>query len=109
MKSYIQKQTKLTRERIESKLESGLAHRLELYCQYLDSDRDYVISQALEIAFAKDKGFAEWLSRQPTEAPAEAGANIPSAAPKRGRKPALAPGQNDAGKNTPGGNSSLVA
>ena|SRR5215472_13050482 len=109
MNGYIPKQPKQIKERIEAKLDVRLIRTLERYCEYLDSDRDYVISQALEIAFRKDKGFAEWLSRQPTEAPAEAGANIPSAAPKRGRKPALAPGQNDAGKNTPGGNSSLVA
>ena len=61
MKPYIIKQTKLTKERVEAKLESGLAARLEKYCQYLESDRDYVISQALEIALKKDKGFAQWL------------------------------------------------
>jgi hypothetical protein len=58
--TYIPKQTKLNKERIEAKLETGLIEELTLYCEYLDSDRDYVISQALEIAFRKDKGFAEW-------------------------------------------------
>jgi len=61
MTSYIPKQSKQTRERVEAKLEVGLVQKLERYCQYLDSDRDYVISQALEIAFKKDKGFCEWL------------------------------------------------
>ncbi|MBK7929289.1 MAG: hypothetical protein IPJ98_17975 [Bryobacterales bacterium] len=61
MKTYIPKQTKLTRDRVEVKLETGLAQKLERYCEYLESDRDYIISQALEIAFKKDRGFDEWL------------------------------------------------
>ena len=59
--TYMPKQVKPDRERVEVKLERELIRRLELYCQYLESDRDYVISQALEIAFQKDKAFAEWL------------------------------------------------
>jgi hypothetical protein len=69
MKPYIPKQTKLTRERVEAKLEAGLAKKLERYCQYLESDRDYIISQALEIAFKKDKDFEEWLAQHPVEPP----------------------------------------
>jgi hypothetical protein len=64
MKPYIPKQPKHQRERIEAKLDERLVRRLEKYCQYLDSDRDYVVSQALEIAFRKDKGFTEWLASQ---------------------------------------------
>jgi len=71
MKSYIAKQTKLTKERLEAKLETGLAWRLAKYCEYLDSDRDYVVSQALEIAFRKDKGFSDWLAGQKTAPPVE--------------------------------------
>ena len=67
MKSYIPKQTKFTRERVEAKLETGLAKKLDRYCAYLDSDRDYVISQALEIAFKKDKDFEAWLMKHPEE------------------------------------------
>ena len=57
---YIPKQTKLTKERIEAKLETRLIEQLALFCEYLESDKDYVISKALEIAFRKDKGFASW-------------------------------------------------
>ena len=64
MKPYIPKQPKHQRERIEAKLDERLVRRLERYCEYLDSDRDYVVSQALEIAFKKDKGFADWLGSQ---------------------------------------------
>jgi len=63
--SYIPKQEKRTRERIEAKLDQELIQRLERYCRFLDSDRDYVIAQALEIAFQKDKSFAEWLKSHP--------------------------------------------
>jgi hypothetical protein len=108
MNTYIPKQPKQIKERIEVKLDVRLIQKLERYCEYLDSDRDYVISKALEIAFKKEKGFADWFSRQPAEAPAEAGANGPMVAPQRGRKPARIHGQDDAGTNTPGGNSSAA-
>ena len=66
--TYIPKQVKQTRERIEAKLDRELVQQLGLYCQYLDSDRDYVLSKMLEIVFQKDKGFADWLRQQPAEA-----------------------------------------
>lgn len=62
--TYIPKQTKLTKERLEAKLETRLIEQLALFCEYLESDKDYVISKALEIAFRKDKGFAEWSERR---------------------------------------------
>ena len=63
LKAYMPKQPKHQRERVEAKLDERLVRRLEKYCQYLDSDRDYVLSQALDIAFRKDKGFTEWLAK----------------------------------------------
>lgn len=63
--SYIPKQEKLARERVEVKLDTRLVEQLNRYCVYLDSDRDYVIAQALEIVFRKDKGFADWLAQNP--------------------------------------------
>jgi hypothetical protein len=67
--SYIPKQIKRERERVETKLDRELIVQLEQYCRYVESDRDYVISQALAIAFQKDKGFADWLKSQPVELP----------------------------------------
>lgn len=61
MKPFIPKQPKHVRERLEAKLDERLIRRLEKYCEYLDSDRDYVLTQALELIFRKDKGFNEWL------------------------------------------------
>lgn len=71
MKAYMLKQPKQTRERLEAKLDTRLMRKLEQYCQYLDSDRDYVISQALEIAFHKDKGFDQWLAERQTKEPSK--------------------------------------
>lgn len=67
--SYIPKQIKRERDRVEAKLDRELIAQLEEYCRYLESDRDYVIAQALSIAFAKDKGFAAWLKQHPPEPP----------------------------------------
>jgi len=74
MKPYITKQPKQIRERVEAKLDQNLARTLEQYCQYLDSDRDYVISQALSIAFKKDAGFAAWLASPGASGPADSAA-----------------------------------
>jgi hypothetical protein len=71
MKTYIPKQPKHQRERVEAKLDERLVRKLEKYCEYLDSDRDYVLSQALEIAFKKDKAFGEWLAGQRSSATAQ--------------------------------------
>lgn len=83
--TYIPKQPKLIRERLEAKLEQGLMQRLAKYCAYLDSDRDYVISQALEVIFRKDKGFAEWLKSSETES--IAGSGVTPATSRRRRGP----------------------
>ena len=69
MKPYIRKQPKQTRERIEAKLDASLVRKFERYCQYLDSDRDYVLTQLLEMAFRKDKGFTLWLASNGAPSP----------------------------------------
>ena len=86
MKTYIPRQPKHTRERLEAKLDTRLVRQLEHYCEYLESDRDYVLSQVLELIFRKDKGFIEWLGTKGTTAPvapvgippAEVGRRIPA-------------------------------
>jgi hypothetical protein len=72
MSTYIPRQIKRIRERVEAKLDRELIAVLEQYCQYLESDRDYVIAQVLTVAFQKDKGFAEWQRNHPLpQLPAE--------------------------------------
>jgi hypothetical protein len=86
MKPFIPKQPKQVRERIEAKLDERLVKRLEQYCRYLESDRDYVLTQALEVIFRKDRGFGEWLSRQGAAAPAEIGPAAPGSAARRDQR-----------------------
>jgi hypothetical protein len=69
MRPYIPKQIKPIRERVEAKLDRELIVELEQFCQYLESDRDYIIAQALRVAFRKDKGFAEWQQIHPLQQP----------------------------------------
>ena len=76
MPTYIPRQIKPVRERVEAKLDRDLVLELERYCEYLQSDRDYVIAQALSVVFRKDKAFAAWqetnpLSQTKTEEPVE--------------------------------------
>ena len=65
MPTYIPKQIKPVRDRVEAKLDRDLVLELERYSEYLQSDRDYVIAQALIVVFRKDKGFAEWQETHP--------------------------------------------
>lgn len=58
--TYIPKQEKVTKERLELKLEIGLIKKLESYCEFLESDRDYVVAKVLEVAFRKDRAFRSW-------------------------------------------------
>lgn len=61
MKFHIPKQYKPAKERIDVKLEQSVLQKLDQYCRYMESDRDYVIGTVLHVAFKRDKGFAEWL------------------------------------------------
>jgi hypothetical protein len=76
MKTYIPRQPKLARERLELKLERSLLQKLERYCEYLDSDRDYVLGCVLQVVFRKDKGFLNWLE---SNAPKPVGESVPVA------------------------------
>jgi hypothetical protein len=60
MKFHIPKQHKPSKERIDVKLEMSVLQKLDRYCQYMESDRDYVVGTVLQIVFKKDKGFAAW-------------------------------------------------
>jgi len=64
MKFQIPKQHRPTKERLDLKLERVLLEKLDRYCQYMESDRDYVIGTVLQVVFKKDKGFAAWLAGQ---------------------------------------------
>ena len=66
MPTYIPKQVKPVRERLEAKLDRELVIELEQFCEYLESDRDYVVTEALRVVFRKDKDFLTWKQTHPT-------------------------------------------
>ncbi len=55
------KATETDQGTIDVKLEVSLLKNLDRYCQYMESDRDYVIGTVLQVVFKKDKGFAAWV------------------------------------------------
>jgi len=58
--SLIAKQPKDTRKQTTVSLKGSVFAELELYCQFIDSPRDWVINEALKSVFTKDKAFLEW-------------------------------------------------
>lgn len=55
---------------------------LELYCQFIDSARDWVINEALKAVFRRDKAFLEWKLRNGAAASeGQNGANQPTPGP----------------------------
>lgn len=86
MSSYLPKQIKPLHQRVEAKLERGLITQLERYCEYLESDRDYVIAEALTMAFRKDKGFAEWQRHHPVPETSSEGPSAQAGPGSKGRK-----------------------
>jgi hypothetical protein len=63
MSSLIAKQPKDTRKQTTVSLKGSVVADLELYCQFIDSARDWVINEALKSVFSKDKAFLEWKER----------------------------------------------
>lgn len=64
MSSLIAKQPKDTRKQTTVSLSGSLLADLELYCQFIDSARDWVINEALKNVFRKDKAFLVWKQKQ---------------------------------------------
>ena len=61
MRTYIQPLKKSVEDEIKVRLDHEVAQGLKDYCEFLQSPQDYVITQALQMIFRKDKDFAEWL------------------------------------------------
>jgi hypothetical protein len=86
MPSYIPRQIRPVRERIEAKLDRELVLELEQFCEYLESDRDYVVAQALSLVFRKDKCFLTWKETHPTSQARHEEANRTQDSNARGSK-----------------------
>jgi hypothetical protein len=70
MSSLIARQPKDTRKQTTVSLSGTVLADLELYCQFIDSARDWVINEALKAIFRRDKAFLEWKeSGQRAESP----------------------------------------
>lgn len=63
MSSLIAKQPKDTRKQTTVSLKGSVVADLELYCQFIESARDWVINEALRSVFTRDKAFQEWKER----------------------------------------------
>ena len=66
MSFRIPKQHKPVLERVQIRLEQSLRETLDQFCQYLESDRDYVVAELLKKGFQKEKGFITWRAAHPS-------------------------------------------
>ena len=63
MSSVIAKQPKDIKKQTTVSLSGSVLADLELYCQFIDSARDWVINEALKAVFRRDKAFIQWKER----------------------------------------------
>jgi len=63
MSSVIARQPKDTKKQTTVSLSGTVLADLELYCQFIDSARDWVINEALKSVFRRDKAFLLWKDR----------------------------------------------
>ena len=83
MSSVIARQPKDTKKQTTVSLSGTVLADLELYCQFIDSARDWVINEALKTVFRRDKAFIVWKQRNGTTRARETedGAAQPAAGP----------------------------
>lgn len=65
MPSVIAKQPKDSKKQTTVSLSGSVIADLELYCQFIDSARDWVINEALKTVFRRDKAFIIWKEKSP--------------------------------------------
>lgn len=56
----IERRIKVEKHSISSNIPESVYRDLVLYAEFVEDDIGYVITQALEKVFGKDKEFAEW-------------------------------------------------
>lgn len=84
MPALIAKQPKETRKQTTMSLSTAVLSDLELYCQFIDSARDWVLNEALKDLFRRDKAFTEWREQNHPRAASDANAIAsPTPAPSR--------------------------
>ena len=85
MSSLIAKQPKDTRKQTTVSLSGTVLADLELYCQFIDSARDWVINEALKAIFRRDKAFLEWKAREHDPEPQKVPSVVPTGRSDRAR------------------------
>ncbi len=75
----IQKEVKVERESVPFRLPKELAARVALYAEFVESSRDYVVTQILQYVMSRDREFAAWCKSLVPESPAVAKAAEPEA------------------------------
>ena len=55
---------KRAKQQITVKLYHDQLEMLDSYARFIDYSREYIISQALDLVFKKDREFARWLEQQ---------------------------------------------
>jgi len=59
--ALIAKELKIERETVPLRLPKELAVKIGLYAQFIESSRDYVVTQVLQYVIDRDREFAAWL------------------------------------------------
>ena len=62
--SFIPQRIKRAKQQITVKLNQDQLAMLDKYGRFIDDSRDYIISQALELVFKRDKEFTRWVEQQ---------------------------------------------
>ena len=65
--SYIPQRVKRPKQQITVKLYQDQLEMLDSYGRFIDDSREYIISQALDLVFKRDKEFARWLEHEGDE------------------------------------------
>src|SRR6266481_1113375 len=72
MSPYIPQRIKRAKQQITVKLFEDRLAMLDHYGRFIEDSRDYIIDQALDLVFKKDKDFLHWLDQKSRN---EAGGN----------------------------------
>jgi len=64
MSPYIPQRIKRAKQQITVKLYQDRLAMLDQYGRFIEDSRDYIIDQALDLVFKKDRDFLQWLEQQ---------------------------------------------
>ena len=71
MSPYIPQRVKRAKQQITVKLYQDRLAMLDQYGRFIEDSRDYIIDQALDMVFKKDRDFLQWLEHQSPLDPGE--------------------------------------